>query len=115
MRASLPSNASQVFAQRGVIQLVQGKFTFIPGKGSISLPIAFTRSNRTELVTQPIWRSQIGISYDFDSLFGESPFISSDSQTFRLTIKTSHPFAQIRRSAFAFPLQSCGGPYIRGN
>jgi hypothetical protein len=65
----LPSTATQVFAQRGVINLVQGKFNFIPGKGSINVPLSVTWSNRTELVTQKVWRTQIGISYDFDSLF----------------------------------------------
>jgi hypothetical protein len=69
---NLPSTANQVFAQRGVINLVQGKFTFIPGKGGFNIPIAVTWSNRNELVTQPIWRTQIGISYDLDSLFSKS-------------------------------------------
>ena len=65
----LPSAATQVFAQRGVINLAQMKFNFIPGKGSINIPLSVTWSNRTELVTQPVWRGQVGISYDFDSLF----------------------------------------------
>ena len=65
----LPSTASQVFAKRGVINLAQMKFNFIPGKGSINVPVSVTWSNRTELVTQPVWRTQVGISYDFDSLF----------------------------------------------
>ncbi|RXH56690.1 hypothetical protein [Granulicella sibirica] len=66
---SLPSTATQVFAKRGVINLAQMKFNFIPGKGSIDVPVSVTWSNRTELVTQPVWRTQVGISYDFDSLF----------------------------------------------
>jgi hypothetical protein len=65
----LPSNASQVFAERGVINLGQGKFTFIPGKLGINIPVSVTWSNRTELVTHSVWRGQIGISYDLDSLF----------------------------------------------
>jgi hypothetical protein len=65
----LPTTATQVFAQRGVINLAQAKFNFIPGKGSINVPFSVTWSNRTELVTHSVWRTQIGISYDFDSLF----------------------------------------------
>jgi len=58
-----------VYAQKGQIHVAQGKFTFCPGKSSITLPVAFTWSNRTELITKPTWGGQIGISYDFDSLF----------------------------------------------
>ena len=68
----LPSTATQVFAQKGNIDIVQGKFTYSPGSSSISLPVSVTWSNRTELVTSSMWRGQIGISYDFDSLFGGS-------------------------------------------
>jgi hypothetical protein len=67
----LPATATQVYAQTGIINIFQGKFTFSPGSSSISLPISFTWSNRSELVANnPLWRGQIGISYDFDSLFG---------------------------------------------
>ena len=66
---NLPANATQVFAQRGVINLAQAKFNFNPRKSSINIPFSVTWSNRTELVTQPAWRGQVGITYDFDSLF----------------------------------------------
>ena len=68
----LPATATQVYAQKGIISILQGKFTYSPGSSSISLPVSFTWSNRTELVTNPTWRGQVGISYDFDSLFGSS-------------------------------------------
>jgi len=64
----LPSTATQVFAQKGNIAVGQAKLTL--GSGSnLKMPISVTYSNRTELVTSPVWRGQIGISYDFDSLF----------------------------------------------
>jgi len=67
----LPATATQVYAQTGIISIVQGKFTYSPKSSSISLPISFTWANRSELVANnPVWRGQIGISYDFDSLFG---------------------------------------------
>jgi hypothetical protein len=68
----LPSTATQIYAQKGMINVAQGKFTLRPARSNISLPISATWSNRTELVTQPVWRGQIGISYDFDSLFSPS-------------------------------------------
>jgi hypothetical protein len=40
-----------------------------PGQSSVRFPIAVSYSNRTELITKPEWRGQVGISYDFDSLF----------------------------------------------
>jgi hypothetical protein len=67
----LPSTATQVYAQKGNINIVQGKFTFSPGTSGLTVPVSFTWSNRTELVTNnPLWRGQVGISYNFDSLFG---------------------------------------------
>jgi hypothetical protein len=69
----LPSTATQVYATRGVINIGQAKFTLNPGNLGINIPISFTWSNRTELVTSPSWRGQIGISYDLDSLFSKSP------------------------------------------
>lgn len=69
---NLPSGATQVYAQTGDISIAQGKFTYSPGSSSISIPFSFTWSNRTELVTNSTWRGQVGICYDFDSLFGSS-------------------------------------------
>lgn len=66
----LPSNATQVFAQKGKINIVQGKFTYSPGSSAITFPVSVTWSNRTELITNSVWQGQLGISYNFDSLFG---------------------------------------------
>jgi hypothetical protein len=67
----LPPNATQVFAEKGNISIGQVKLSV--GSGSnIKVPISVTYSNRTELITKPTWRGQIGISYDFDSLFASS-------------------------------------------
>jgi hypothetical protein len=64
----LPANATQVFAEKGNIGIGQLKLSV--GSGSnIKVPISLAYSNRTELITKPTWRGQIGISYDFDSLF----------------------------------------------
>src|SRR5579872_5599398 len=66
--SSLPSGANQVLAQTGNIQIAQIKMTVGTGS-SAKIPIAVSWSNRSELVPHPDWRAQIGISYDFDSLF----------------------------------------------
>jgi hypothetical protein len=66
----LPANATQVFTQKGSINVAQVKLALGSAKSSWRFPISVTWSNRTELITQPTWRAQIGINYDFDSLFG---------------------------------------------
>lgn len=68
----LPSTAAQVYAKKGEINVAQAKFAYSAGSSGISVPIAVTWSNRTELVTNSTWRGQVGISYDLDSLFGSS-------------------------------------------
>jgi hypothetical protein len=65
----LPSTATQVFAKKGNISIAQVKLALGPGQSSVRFPIAVSYSNRTELITKPEWRGQVGISYDFDSLF----------------------------------------------
>jgi hypothetical protein len=75
----LPSNAMQVFAKKGNISIAQLKVTL--GSGSARVPFAVSYSNRTELITRPEWKAQIGISYDFDSLFAFSGGSSSTSKT----------------------------------
>jgi hypothetical protein len=77
----LPSNATQVFVQKGNISIAQLKLTLGTGKSSVRIPLAISYSNRTELITKPAWRAQIGISYDFDSLFAPSGNGSSASKT----------------------------------
>jgi hypothetical protein len=39
---------------------------------NLSFPVAFTYSNRTELVVHPAWGLQVGISYNLTSLFSSS-------------------------------------------
>jgi hypothetical protein len=68
----LPSNATQVFAKKGNIAIAQLKVTLGSGKSSMRVPFAVSYSNRTELITKPEWKAQIGISYDFDSLFASA-------------------------------------------
>jgi hypothetical protein len=64
----LPANATEIFAQKGNLHLVQMKV--VVGTGSnLRFPLAVSYSNRTELVQHPNWKAQIGVSYDFDALF----------------------------------------------
>lgn len=67
----LPSNSNQVFALPGDIRLGQFRLVLGPGGSSVRVPIAVSYSNRTDLINKPGWRAQIGISYDFDSLFSK--------------------------------------------
>jgi hypothetical protein len=64
----LPSTATQIFAQKGSINVGQVKLALGSSKSNWQFPISVTWSNRTELITKSTWRAQIGISYDFDSL-----------------------------------------------
>ena len=64
----LPSTATKIYAEKGNISLGQLKLTIGSGS-SVTVPLSVTYSNRTELVTKPTWKAQIGISYDFDSIF----------------------------------------------
>ena len=65
----LPSGATQVSAQKGDIHIAQLKLSMGAGQSNVKFPISVTYSNRTELLTKPEWRGQIGINYDFDALF----------------------------------------------
>ena len=65
---NLPSTASQVYGTTGNIAIGQLKLT-AGGGSAVTVPLSVTYSNRTELITSPTWKAQIGISYDFDSLF----------------------------------------------
>jgi hypothetical protein len=67
----LPSTATQVFAQKGNIHIGQLRLELGSGS-SMKVPIAISYSNRTELITKPELRAQIGVSYNFDSLFKSS-------------------------------------------
>jgi len=69
--SGLPSNATQVFAAKGPINIGQAKISFGSSGSGLRIPLAVTFSNRTELITKSVWRAQVGISYDFDSLLGK--------------------------------------------
>jgi hypothetical protein len=64
----LPSTATQVYGTKGNIAIGQVKLT-AGGGSAVTVPVSLTYSNRTELITSPTWKAQIGLSYDFDSLF----------------------------------------------
>jgi hypothetical protein len=69
----LPSNATQVFTQKGNIHVGQLKIVLSGNSSSgWKFPIAITGSNRSELITKSTIGAQVGISYDFDSLFSGS-------------------------------------------
>ena len=65
----LPDDAKKVFAEKGDIILGQLKFSVTPKNSSVKVPLSITYSNRTELIAKPVWKGQIGITYDFDKLF----------------------------------------------
>jgi hypothetical protein len=65
----LPGNATQVFTQKGNLHVAQLRLALGTGQSNVRFPIAFSYSNRTELIAKPEWRAQIGVTYDFDSLF----------------------------------------------
>src|SRR5207249_887355 len=63
----LPADTSTVFANTGNIWLAQAKLSVNPGGKGMKIPISVTYSNRTELISKPSFRGQVGIAYDFDS------------------------------------------------
>lgn len=65
----LPANATQVFAQKGNLHVGQLRLVLGAAQSSVRFPLAISYSNRTELIPKPAWKAQLGISYDFDSLF----------------------------------------------
>lgn len=65
----LPANAKTVFTKTGNIRLFQAKLALAPPGSSVKIPVAVTYANRTELIDKPTWRAQVGVTYDFDSLF----------------------------------------------
>jgi hypothetical protein len=67
----LPTSTKAAYAQRGVIHLGQIRLGFGTGK-NLTYPLAFTYSNRTELITHPTWGVQFGITYNLTSLFNSS-------------------------------------------
>jgi hypothetical protein len=64
----LPASTTTAYTQRGVIHLGQVRLNL--GTGSnLTCPLAFTYSNRSELVVHPTWGVQFGVSYNLTSLF----------------------------------------------
>lgn len=64
----LPSSTTSAYTTRGPIHLGQVRFGF--GKGAkTTFPLAFTYSNRTELIVHSSWGVQFGVSYNLTSLF----------------------------------------------
>jgi hypothetical protein len=64
----LPTSTTSAYAKRGIIHLAQVKLGL--GTGStLTYPLSFTYSNRTELITHPTWGVQFGITYDLTALF----------------------------------------------
>lgn len=66
----LPSTATKAFASKGNLGLWQLKMSTGSASG-FKVPLSVTYSNRTELIAKPTWKAQIGVSYDFDSLFSK--------------------------------------------
>jgi hypothetical protein len=67
----LPSSTTSAYTKRGVIHLGQLRLGFGTGSNT-TFPLAFTYSNRTELITHSVWGVQFGVSYNFTSLFTSS-------------------------------------------
>lgn len=65
----LPANAKTLFANTGDIWLAQARLALTPPRSGVKVPVSVTYSNRTELIDKPTWRAQLGITFDFDSLF----------------------------------------------
>jgi hypothetical protein len=68
---NLSPTATQAFAQKGNIHVGQLKLTVGAGASSVKFPLSVTFANRTDLITspKPLWRGQVGVSYDLDALF----------------------------------------------
>ena len=67
----LSPDASQAYAKKGIISIGQIKISLGSTKSGLRVPLAITVSNRTELITATKLGAQIGLSYDFDSLFSK--------------------------------------------
>jgi len=62
--------AKEVLDTKGHIGIAQAKLTIPLGTSGISIPVAVSCSNDTELIRKPgsVWRGQVGLSLDLDSL-----------------------------------------------
>lgn len=64
----LSGTATQVFTQRGPINVAQLKLTLGSSSVGVKFPISVSWSNRTELINKAETRGQVGIAFDLDSL-----------------------------------------------
>ena len=95
--------------KRGVIHLGQFRLGFGTGSNSnFTFPIAFTYSNRTELIVHPTWGVQFGITYNLNSLFSSSG--TAIAQVRRVSSSSTHGQDG---SIYKFPLM--GGPAINAS
>jgi hypothetical protein len=69
--SNLPSTATTVYTSRGPINLGQVRWGLGTGT-NVSFPIAFTYSNRSQLIDHPIKGLQFGLSYNLSSLFSNN-------------------------------------------
>jgi hypothetical protein len=65
----LPGNASELLNTTGPIHIGQGKVTLSIKGTNVSIPLAMTFSNRTDLIKASRVGGNFGITYDFSSLF----------------------------------------------
>lgn len=65
----LPGNASELLNTTGPIHIGQGKVTLSVKGTNVSIPLALTFSNRTDLIKATKVGGNFGITYDFNSLF----------------------------------------------
>lgn len=68
---TLPGNASEVLNTKGAIHLGQLKVTFKIRNSGISIPLALTFSNRTDLINATDVRANFGLTYNLDSLLAK--------------------------------------------
>lgn len=54
---------------KGNLGAFQVKLTIPGGKSGIRIPLAFTAATRSEVFSRPDYRANVGVSFDFDSLF----------------------------------------------
>ncbi len=67
----LPGNASELLNTKGAIHLGQVKVTFKVRNSGVNFPLAFTFSNRTDLIKGTDVRGNFGLTYNLDSLFAK--------------------------------------------
>jgi hypothetical protein len=65
----LPSGASQLLNTTGPIHIGQGKVTLSIKGTNVSIPLALTFSNRTDLIKASKVGGNFGITFDASSLF----------------------------------------------